>query len=336
MSVSRPAVVAALAVAVGGCSGDQSALGPQGPGAEFILDLFWLFLTVCTAVFVLVVLGLGYALRRRHPAPTRPLERDGRFERSAARLVAGLVAATAVVLVTLTGASYFTGRSLAGIGDGEPLTIRVTGRQWWWELRYENDDPSRVFTSANEIHVPAGEAVRLVLESSDVIHSFWVPSLAGKLDLVPGRQNTLDIVAGKPGVYRGQCAEFCGLQHAHMAVVVVAMPREEFDHWVDGQLAAAAEPADGTARRGKVAFLASTCVMCHAIRGTPAAARTGPDLTHVGSRRSIAADTLPMEVAAVAAWIRDPQAIKPGANMPPSPLPPGDVEAIASYLAGLK
>jgi|GEM_PF-2880868 len=148
MSVSRPAVVAALAVAVGGCSGDQSALGPQVPGAEFILDLFWLFLSVCTAVFLLVVLGLGYALRRRHPAPTGPLERDGRFKRSAARLVAGLVAATAVVLVTLTGASYFTGRSLAGIGDGEPLTIRVTGRQWWWELRYENDDPSRVLMSA--------------------------------------------------------------------------------------------------------------------------------------------------------------------------------------------
>jgi cytochrome c oxidase subunit 2 len=216
------------------------------------------------------------------------------------------------------------------------VTIRVTGRQWWWELRYENADPSRVLNSANEIHVPAGEPVRLVLESGDVIHSFWVPSLAGKLDLVPGQQNTLDLIAERPGVYRGQCAEFCGLQHAHMAVLVVATPREAFDRWIDDQLARAAEPEDPVARRGKAAFLASSCVLCHGIRGTPAAVRAGPDLTHVGSRHTIAAGTLPLEVASLAAWIRSPQSIKPGANMPPSPLPLDDVEAIAVYLAGLK
>jgi cytochrome c oxidase subunit 2 len=203
-------------------------------------------------------------------------------------------------------------------------------------VEYEHPSADQRFTTANEIHVPVGRPVLLKLTSSDVIHSFWVPSLTGKMDLVTGRENLLRIEAERPGVYRGQCAEYCGLQHAHMAILVVADPPEAFEAWRAGQVAAAAEPEDPLRKQGRDAFLSGPCVMCHAIRGTNAGGHVAPDLTHVGSRRTIAAGVLPRSRGSLAAWLVDPQGIKPGAHMPLMKLDPGEANAIAAYLDGLK
>jgi cytochrome c oxidase subunit II len=235
----------------------------------------------------------------------------------------------------LTGLSFATQKAI--VADPEPgVTLRLTGHQWWWEVTYEDPQPSRSFTTANEIHLPVGVPVRLRLGSGDVIHSFWVPNLAGKMDLITGRETELRFTPERVGSYRGQCAEFCGWQHAHMGLLVVVEPRETFEAWREAQIAPAALPENDERRRGEEVFLASPCVMCHTVRGTPAGGRTGPDLTHLASRQSIAAGTLPLTRGSLAAWIVDPQAIKPGVHMPVVPLEPGEVDPLAAYLAGLR
>lgn len=316
----------------------QSALDPRGIVAESILDLFWLFTAICVAVWVLVVIGLVVAAFRRRPAAERaldPLTVDIRRDHLARQIVVVAVAVSLAIIVALTAASYLTGKGLAGISEG-PLTIRVTGHQWWWELRYESDDPSQILTTANEIHIPVGEPVLIKLESRDVIHSFWVPNLAGKRDLIPGRPTSLILRAEEPGIYRGQCAEFCGLQHAHMAITVVAEPREQFERWMAAQSAAAPEPQDEEAKQGRALFLSQACVMCHTVRGTPAAGKVAPDLTHIASRRLLAAGALPMSRGSLAAWLADPQGIKPGSNMPRVDLDADQLNALVSYLEGLQ
>jgi cytochrome c oxidase subunit 2 len=238
-------------------------------------------------------------------------------------------------VLALTALSYAGQRRLFAVEE-EAVTIRVTGQQWWWQLTYEDPDASRTFTTANEIHVPVGKPVKVKLNAADVIHSFWVPSLMGKQDLIPGRENDIRFVAERPGVYRGQCAEFCGLQHAHMGFLVVAEPQADFDRWRDEQIKAAEPPGDSERRTGLEAFLSKPCVMCHTVRGTPAGGRTGPDLTHVGGRRTLAAATLPMSRGNLAAWIVDPHGIKPGVNMPLIKLDPDELNSIAAYLEGLR
>jgi cytochrome c oxidase subunit 2 len=322
-----------------GCRDWQSALEVHGRNARTALSLIWTFTAVSVVVWVLVMLTLGWALARRRPAAEAaraPLEMDLSRERRLTQLVAGAVAITVIVLVILTTASFFAGRSIAAVTGTEALTVRLTGNQWWWEVRYQDADPADIFTSADEIHIPAGEAVKVELQSNDVIHSFWVPALAGKRDLIPGRPSELTIMADKPGVYRGQCAEFCGYQHAHMALIVVAHERKDFEKWRSAQLAPAISPANEEQRRGQQVFMSQGCVMCHTIRGTQAGGTTGPDLTHVASQRGIAASTLPMTRGALAAWIADPQAIKPGSKMPRVDLNPDDLNAVVAYLGGLK
>jgi cytochrome c oxidase subunit 2 len=315
----------------------QSALDVGGEGAERIAVLFWMFSAICAAVWALVMLALAWAaLRRQRVMQENPLEPQPAAERWATGAVAGAIALTALTLIFLVASSYFTGKSLAGLGGPEALTIRVTGHQWWWEIRYEDPQPSRTLITANEIHVPIGRPVRVKLQSTDVIHSFWVPSLAGKTDNIPGRETELRILAERAGTYRGQCAEFCGLQHAHMGVLVVAEPQSDYDAWYEGQLGAAREPANEAARRGKELFLSRACVMCHTIRGTPAGGKVAPELTHIGSQRTIAAGTLPLSRENLIAWMLNPQAIKPGTNMPRVPLHLAELRAIASYLEGLK
>ena len=203
-------------------------------------------------------------------------------------------------------------------------------------MRYENARPDRILTTANEIHIPAGEPVRLILNSTDVIHSFWVPSLAGKLDLIPGHETVLDLEAEKPGVYRGQCAEFCGAQHAHMSTLLIAEPRPVFDAWLNDQLRPAAEPASAEAKAGRDLFLNRPCLMCHKISGTIAGGTVAPDLTHIASRKTLAAGTLMMSRGNLAAWIADPQGVKPGAHMPVMDLDGDELNAIVAYLEGLK
>ncbi|MBS7700022.1 MULTISPECIES: cytochrome c oxidase subunit II [unclassified Chelatococcus] len=335
--MKRPALVLAmLALALAGCNDLQSALSPHGPAADELTRLIWLFTAICAVVWALVMIVLMVALSRTRPERADPLALPAGQERAAMRAVIAAAGVTAVVMVSLTVLSFFANRTLASIGANAMLTIRVIGHQWWWEVRYENAQPSQTMTTANEIHIPAGEPVKLVLQSDDVIHSFWVPALHGKLDLVPGMINTLTLKADKPGVYRGQCAEFCGMQHAHMALLVVAEPRPAFEGWYAAQLKDAAEPISAEQRSGRTLFLSKSCVMCHRIQGTPAGATSGPDLTHLGSRTTLAAGTLPLSHGNLAAWIADPQGVKPGAKMPVTDLSGDELNAIVAYLESLK
>ncbi|TIT80720.1 MAG: cytochrome c oxidase subunit II [Mesorhizobium sp.] len=321
-----------------GCSDWQSTLHAHGANARKIFDLIWTFGAVALTTWLLVMLALAMALFRRHlaEAPRSPLQIDSHQERRLIRAVGSATALTVVVLIALTIGSFFAGKSIASLSGSETVTVRVTGHQWWWEIRYPKIDSSEAIVTANEIHIPVGESVKVKLDSLDVIHSFWVPSLAGKRDLIPGRSSELTLIADKPGIYRGQCAEFCGYQHAHMAITVVAESREAFDAWRSRQDTDAVTPIADEERRGQAAFLGTGCALCHTIRGTPASGTVGPDLTHVAGRRSLAANTLAMTPGALAAWVADPQSIKPGAKMPRIALSADDLNAVAIYLGSLE
>ncbi|MFL9826733.1 cytochrome c oxidase subunit II [Rhodoplanes sp. SY1] len=329
------ALAAAAALVLGGCSGWQSALDPHGTDAARLASLIWFIVAVCAIVWILVVAALvPVLLRRRAPRP-EPLAIDHAAERRMTAAVGLSIAATVVVVTVFTLASFVTTRGLGAAADDD-LTVVVRGKQWWWEVEYPDPDPANVFQTANEIHVPVGRAVRLRLEGDDVIHSFWVPNLAGKQDMIPGRTNVLTIRAERPGVYRGQCAEFCGLQHAHMAFLVIAEEAPAFEVWRGRQRRPAATPLTADQETGRVLVETRQCGACHTIRGTAAAGTTGPDLTHVGSRRMIAAGLLDTTRGALAAWIADPQTLKPGNLMPLVPLDPEALRAVSAYMASLE
>jgi len=333
--ILRFVLAAIMAIALAGCSGIQSALDPQGPHAKLLANLIWTFTAVCAVVWVLVVAVLLVAILNRRGERPDPLLTDAPAERRAGSVIAVCAALTAATVIGLTVLSYVAQRKLFA-KDTAALIIKVTGHQWWWEIEYEDARPDRTFTTANEMHVPINAPVTVKLASTDVIHSFWVPSIAGKMDLIPGQQNELQFTVSRPGVYRGQCAEFCGLQHAHMAMLVTATSQEEFDTWRDSQTKPAEDPSDADTEKGRQLFLSRSCVMCHTVRGTPAGSRVGPDLTHVSSRRYLAAGTLPMSRGNLAAWIYDPQGIKPGANMPHTELDAQELDALAGYMTVLK
>jgi len=328
----RGGVALLLLLPLAGCS--VAALQPRGDGAAEIARLFWFFTAICAAVWVLVVAALLLSIRRRGPERD-PLNVEMQGERRAVGVVGVCTAATVVVIAALTLLSYFTGKSLAGLGGPDELKVTITGQQWWWDIRYEDDTPSNIFSTANEIHIPTGRPVRLQLQSTDVIHSFWMPSITGKQDLIPGQQNGITIKAEKAGKYRGQCAEFCGHQHAHMALLVVAEEPEKFEAWLASQRNTAPEPQTDSTKRGRDLFVSQTCGMCHNVRGTTATAILGPDLTHVASRPTLAAGTLLNHRGQLAGWIVDPQAIKPGVRMPPNQLQPEDLQALLDYLQTL-
>jgi cytochrome c oxidase subunit 2 len=309
----------------------QSMLDPAGVQAARIEWLWWLMFWVCTVVFVVVLGALALAVRRgRSPSDDRPSERA---------LFNGVAAALAVTIVALFGllsASVVTGRAIATPERPHALTIDITGYQWWWRVEYVHPDPSLRVTTANELHLPVGRPVTLLLRSNDVIHSFWVPNLHGKMDLVPGRLNTTWFRADRPGVYRGQCAEFCGLQHAHMALTITVESAEEFERWVQGQRALAPTPATPQQSRGLNVIERGPCALCHTIRGTQAGARVGPDLTHFASRSTIGAGAAPNTRGYLAGWIADPQRLKPGNRMPPTGLSGEDLQAVVAYLETLR
>lgn len=314
----------------------QSMIDPAGPKAAAVND-FWSFLIVTsTIVFVVVVGALLYGALKRRRDPHEPaVAADA--EHRIGRVVAGAVGATALILAVFLTLNWRLERAIAAPKQANVLTIDVIGRQWWWEIQYPDSlTPSNWISTANEVHIPVNRPVRLRMTSRDVIHSFWVPSLSGKKDLVPGRVTETWFQADSPGVYRGQCAEFCGHQHANMALLVVAHRPDEFHEWVAAQRAPASEPYDSLRQAGKQVFLAGSCSLCHAIVGTPAGGRIGPDLTHIGSRRTIAAGTLPNTRGHLAGWILDPQRIKPGVYMPANGLEPRQLDALLAYLEGLK
>jgi cytochrome c oxidase subunit II len=317
-----------------GCSGRQSALDPQGLQSDEIRFTLFIFLAVAV-VWVGVVLVLAVGMLREKRATETPLDLHEGFERRAGRLILGLGAVTTLIVLGLSFVSY-AGQRTVFAKDEHALTLKIIGHQWWWEVRYEDAQPSRILTTANEIHIPAGEPVRIILTSTDVIHSFWVPSLAGKIDLIPGHQNVIELKADKPGIYRGQCAEFCGQQHANMSTLVIADPPPVFEAWLNDQLRAAAAPASAEAKAGAEVFLNRPCVMCHRIGGTAAGGTVAPDLTHIASRHTLAAGTLTMSRGNLAAWIADPQGIKPGVHMPVVDLDGNELNAIVAYLEELK
>jgi cytochrome c oxidase subunit 2 len=322
----------ALALLPGGCHGIQSPLAPSGDQASALHGLFWLMVVVCGAVYLLVIFGLAWTLaraRRQRALPRDLTATDKRLDR-------GLWAAAAIIVAGLTVlivGSFLADRALFATRGQNAMMVRVTGHQWWWRIEYRDPATNRWIETANELHLPRGRTTRMLLGSADVIHSFWVPNVAGKLDMIPGRRNQLDLTPRREGWFRGQCTEFCGTQHAHMAFDVKVDSPAAFDAWLASQAHPSLKPA-GT-ERGQAVF-AQNCAACHVVRGTSATGRPGPDLTHLASRRSIAAGTLPMSRGGLQAWIAQPQALKPGTSMPTIPLAPADADAVAQYLAGLR
>ena len=305
-----------------------SVANPKGPAEREVATLWWAMLWVSVAVTVFVVVMGGWAVVRTRARREEELSRDvpwgDRFI-----LISGL-GVSGFILITFFIFSLHSMRTLSRGEAGAPLSITVTGHDWWWEASYPNGA-----VTANEIHIPVGERVYVHLESADVIHSFWVPELAPKIDLIPGRHNAMWMQADHAGIYKGQCAEFCGLQHAHMLIIVVAEAPPAFRQWEQQMALAAPEPVSAEAKAGEQVFMSNTCIGCHAIRGTRASAALGPDLTHIATRTTIAAGTLPLTPQTLAQWILDPQQIKPGVTMPPTSLTPQETRALVAYLLSL-
>jgi cytochrome c oxidase subunit II len=312
----------------------HSVLNPSSPQTRLIGRLWDAMYLVSAAVFVLVVLALLLGAFRRRGGETP--ETDPGRERSLTTAVSVATALTVLILFGFLVYDVAVGRQLTRGFGKEALQVRVVGHQWWWELQYRDSVAHNWFTTANELHIPVGRPVVLELLSTDVIHSFWPPTVSQKRDLIPGKDNSLWLQADTPGVYRGQCAEYCGQQHAKMGFLVIAQRPDSFAGWLARQRDTALTPTTELARRGQEVFLASSCVMCHAIAGTPAGSRVGPDLTHLASRRTIAAGTLPNTRGNLAGWIIDPQKIKPGTRMPPTQLKPADLQTLLAYLETLK
>jgi cytochrome c oxidase subunit 2 len=325
--VRRPAIALTAVLLGTACAGEPSALDPAGDTAARLADLWWLMLAVGSVVWALVVAVLVRAAMGRRDGDGEPGDWSGQR-----LVVAGGIVLPVVVLVPLLVVVFRVAEGLSHEPREDDVRIRVVGEQFWWRVAYE--DAAAV--SANEVHVPVGRPVTLELTSVDVIHSFWVPNVAGKTDLIPGETTHLRFEVDRPGVYRGFCAEFCGIQHAGMRLVLVAQPAEEFDEHVRHVAEDAAEPEGPLAGEGQQVFERVGCASCHAIRGTDAAGAVGPDLTHFASRRTIGAGVVANTRGNLAGWVVDPQGIKPGNRMPPQPVDPEDLEALLAYLEGLE
>ena len=344
-STTRRVIKCLLALSVALCfsscgGGIQNAINPTGPIAENLSRLWWLMFTVCSIVFVLVMIALLLSLRKAtaEAADRTPvLQPSEESERHRRNIIISATTITVIVLFVFLIARYSSGRSLR-LNDPTKngLSIDLTGHQWWWEVRYNDVDASNIFTTANEIHIPVGVPVRFTLRGADVIHSFWVPNLHGKTDMIPGRTVETWLQADRPGIYRGQCAEFCGHQHAHMALLIIAEPEEQFRAWYQAQLQSPPAPTTSSQIQGQQVFLSRPCVMCHRIQGTDAGGRVGPDLTHVASRQTIAAGTLQNTREHLQRWILNSQDIKPGNRMPPLPMSNEDLNALLDYVQSLK
>ncbi len=317
-------------------SGIPSIFGSHGTEAALITSLGWALTGIsCLVVIVVGVLLLVAFLR---PRPELPHDAVGRAnpERATRIIVVGGVAIPAMILVGAFGATLVVQNDLATPPSTPKTTIEVTGHRWWWEVRYDGATDDQTVTTANEIHLPVGEPVRIKLMASDVVHSFWIPQLAGKMETIPGQENSMWVEARDPGVYRGECAEYCGTQHAHMDFVVVAESPAHFQTWLAQQREPARPPTDSVASAGERVFHHASCMACHAVRGTEMLGTLGPDLTHVAGRLTIGAGLLPNSHGAMGGWIANAQALKPGIVMPAMSFDGTDLRAITAYIETLK
>lgn len=301
--------------------------------AELIWGLLGLSILVVVIISVLVVVGIFR--RRSHQGISDPGYRQVSSKHSGHSWIYIGVGLSTLALAGFVWWAFVVLKLIHQPQRKPEITIEVTAHQWWWQLRYIGDSPDRYFMTANEIHIPVGEPVRIVLKSADVIHSFWVPKLAGKTDLIPGRVNETWLEADEPGVYRGQCAEYCGQQHANMAMWVVAQPKREFLAWQDQQLEAADPPETDAGAQGLQQFTLR-CGACHTVRGTRANGRVGPDLTHLMSRGTLAAGLLKNTVGNLSGWIANPQQLKPGSKMPNVGMSAVELDSIRTYLLTLE
>ena len=338
---SRAHVLAAvLPLLLAACSYQhyQSDFGAAATESRQFLSLFWFFLGVCAFMYVLVIGFLIAGILRRRAADANVVE-TGRHHQSHPLMRSTLIGWTALIGIGLAGlaiASFFTDRSMAQAATGEKLAVTITGNQWWWDIVYNSDQASNTLHTANELHLPVGTPTHIYLKSNDVIHSFWVPSLGGKQDLIPGRDNDITVVPQKTGIFRGQCAEFCGAEHAKMGLVVVVESYPDFLKWWAHQLKPAYAPSTPLELAGYKFVTTGPCSACHNIGGTSASGQIAPDLTHLASRRSIAAGTLPMSKGNLYGWVEDPQSLKPGTRMPTIGLEPDQLHAVVAYLETLK
>ncbi|SEP47550.1 cytochrome c oxidase subunit 2 [Rhodospirillales bacterium URHD0017] len=333
-------VAITVLLVLGGCSRNPSVLlDHAGPHAAWTGWLFWVFFVVTAVVWTVVLAMLGLALTRGHSRSRLglPPEMTPASDRRLGAWVATGVALSVLILTGLVGASYAVDRELIGLDRNTSRSIEITARQWWWEIRYLDGDPNNQFTTANELHVAVGERVKLSLKSNDVIHSLWLPNIAGKRDIIPGQENSLVIRVDRAGTWNGRCSEFCGYQHAFMGLTLIAQPPDEFQAWLATQRQPAPEPAGEEEKRGMQVFLTGPCAMCHNIRGSGTGYSSyAPDLTHLKSRSSIAAGAAPNTKGHLGGWIIDPHGLKPGVHMPVNLQNAGDFQALLAYLESLR
>jgi cytochrome c oxidase subunit II len=337
----RKGILAIASIFLAACGhGNQSAIESAGVQAGRLNGLWWLFFWITAAVYVAVMLLLIVAYfrvpRAGDGSEAEILPDKGR-ERRVSNIVKSGVALTVLTVFALMIVSFRAGQAIDLLSQApDPLEIKVTGQQWWWQVEYQDRTPSNIVTSANEIHIPVGRPIKIDLVSNDVIHSFWVPNLHGKRDLVPNYPTTIYFQADKPGVYWGQCAEYCGYQHAKMRLMVIAESPEDFSAWYAASQQPAKEPTTDSQKLGQQIFLRSVCAQCHTINGTDASGRVGPNLTHVASKPYIASASLQNSQENLMNWISDPQSIKPGIRMPMNTYSESDLNALVDYIQNLK
>jgi cytochrome c oxidase subunit 2 len=332
----RYLVLFSAVMLLAGCQTVRSTLNPSGPAAAKIATLEWIVLiTFCVTSVIMCILLFWAAVRRKGSLDSHePWDVGG----GQSWVLTGGFVIPFVVLFAMFILNLVSIRSFP-LHDGMEMhpEIRIIGHQWWWQIQYLGNPADHQFTTANEIHIPVGRPVDIEVDSVDVIHSFWVPRLHGKVDLIPGRQNYIRLEADAAGTYSGQCAEYCGEQHAHMLLLVVAQPEEDYQAWYQNQLHPAALPTTAEGLHGRDVFMGAACVLCHEIRGTDAHGHVAPDLTHLASRQRIAANSYINNQANLGGWVTHAQSMKPGAEMPDLAAFNGtDLQALVAFLQQLK
>jgi cytochrome c oxidase subunit 2 len=322
------------------CSKNPSILlDPAGPQAKKISELFWFIFSFQGAVFLIVLGFLFYAIwRRKEKFITEPFEPSKKTEKRLALAVSISIGLTVIILTSFVSFTYLVDKDLIKMDEKADLEIEITAHQWWWEIKYLDPTPSKIFTTANEIHVPVNKKVKFKLKSVDVIHSFWIPNLAGKQDIIPGREREIVIRAEKKGTWRGRCGEYCGLQHAKMGLTLFAEANEDFEKWKKAQRLPAAPPTTALEKEGEKIFKTSSCILCHVIRSPDSGGHSNiaPDLTHLKSRTTIGAGAAKNTKGHLGGWIINPHGLKPGVHMPTIIREPDQHEALLHYLETLK